>query len=329
MDSNLPFISVIVPNWNGIKYITPCLDSLLNQTYKNIEIVVFDNASTDGSKEIVQKDFPKVKLVKNDINVGFARANNFAVEHTSGEYIFLVNNDTILKKDCVEALWDFYSQHQCKVVTCKMVFPDGETLDHAGGMFSRVGIALDRGLLSRNEDKYNLPVKVDYAHGSCTFIKRELYLSVGGFDHDFFQYVEDVDLGLKIRSLGYSIYYCPDAQMIHHDGGTTGRENRRRTKFMVSNIALSMIKNYRAIELLIFLPLFTISRLLLGLAYLLKKRYDLSIGVLEGFLIIPKGLKIAMQKRKYLESLRKRHSVKSEFGFFRILKEALFYYRRS
>jgi GT2 family glycosyltransferase len=329
MNNVNPLISVVVPNWNGNRFIRQCLDSLFSQTFQDFEIVVFDNASTDGSLDVVKNQYPDVRLIESPVNLGFARANNGGVKASQGKFVFLINNDTIIDPDCLEKIYSFYQKKECAVVTGKMVFPDRKTLDHAGGMYSRIGIALDRGLLSRDIAQFNYPFKVDYAHGSCLFIQKELYERVDGFDQDFFQYVEDVDFGLKIKSLGYDIYYCPDATLVHYDGGTTGRENRRRTYYMVTNLAATMFKIYTVPALFLFFPLFLFSRFGLGVAYLLKGRFDLFAGVMTGIINIPKGLPKAIKKRKKLRMAGDYRMFKGEFGIFRILKEAVYFFWKS
>lgn len=324
-----PLISVVIINWNGLLFMDQCLNSVFVQSFQRFEAIVVDNYSTDRSLELIRKKYPLARIITNEVNLGFAKANNIGVREAKGEYILLINNDTILDKHCLENLYRFAKERKVGVLTAKMLFPDGETVDHAGGIFSRIGIALDRGLLSPEQQQFNVPQQVDYAHGSCVFMKRELYERVGGFDPDFFQYVEDVDLCLKVRTLGYPIFYCPSASLIHYDGGTTGRENRRRTKKMVTNMALTMIKNYSISSLVFFLPLMIVSRLFLGFAYIFKGRYDLFVATFEGLWGIPKALPSALRKRRALSIFRKTFNLKREFGILNAAREALLYFIRT
>jgi GT2 family glycosyltransferase len=119
-------ISIILINWNGLKWLSKCISSLQNQTYKNIEIILVDNASTDGSIEFVESKFPKIKIIKNKQNLGFSKGNNIGISKAKGEFILLMNNDTWVEKNFLDKLIIFYKENSYDVVAPREAAYDGE-----------------------------------------------------------------------------------------------------------------------------------------------------------------------------------------------------------
>lgn len=229
--NKLKDLSVIVVNHNNKSYLVQTLNSLLESLNSlNYDVIVVDNASSDGSLETVKRDFPLVKGIGLPENVGFARANNLGVSQTSGKYLFLLNNDTYVPIGTIQKLLELKEEHPEFGIVAPMVLNPDETLQLSWGkdlhIFSEFFLKYiahmwyawqfkrKRGKISKN---------VDWVSGACFLIERKLFEQIGGFDENFFLYVEDADLCRRIRQLGYMIHLTSEAWIIHYQGQSVSR----------------------------------------------------------------------------------------------------------
>ena len=218
-------VTVVVVNWNGAQYLERCLSALKAQTVKPHEIILLDNASSDGSQEIARR-FPEVRLIALDENTGFARGNNLAIGAASedAEWIALINPDAFAEPGWLEELLAAAGRNSgFDVFSSKLVnAADPEVLDGAGdayyvsGRVRRVGKDMPVQVAPRKECEVFSPC------AAAALYRRSAVLEVGGFDEDFFCFLEDVDLGFRLRLAGYRCLFVP-ASVAHHVGsGTTG-----------------------------------------------------------------------------------------------------------
>ncbi|MDI6780115.1 MAG: glycosyltransferase [Bacteroidota bacterium] len=234
-------LSVIIINYN----VRPFLENALNSIRRAVvdlmsEIFVVDNASDDGSVEMVREKFPEVKLIQNKTNLGFSAANNIALKQSSGKFIVLLNPDTIVQEDTFSSLTDFLSQNpKVGLVGCKILNPDGTIQLACRRSFPTPWIALTKvtglsALFPKTKlfGKYNLTYldpdkasEVDAISGSFMFLKKEVYEQVGGLDEKYFMYGEDLDWCYRVQKSGWKIYYYPQTQIIHYKGESTRRSN--------------------------------------------------------------------------------------------------------
>ncbi|MFA5032822.1 MAG: glycosyltransferase family 2 protein [bacterium] len=230
-------LSIIILNYNGKHWLKDCLDSILkNTTNTNFEILLVDNASTDGSIEYVEKEFPSVKIIKNKTNVGFTRGNNIGIKEAVGEYICILNNDTIILSDAIENLLGFVKLHPLKVLAAgKLLGFDGkfqtnytkypeflqEYLNFTIFKLKAPNFLIrKKACISKENGKYIDKIcKVDVVTGTFFIIKREDMLKLGGFDENIFIFYEDADLCFRFRKNGGHIFYYPDAVIKHYMGG--------------------------------------------------------------------------------------------------------------
>ena len=228
-------ISVIIVNYNTKNLLKECIDSIRNNV-ENIsyEIIVVDNASQDGSADMVLSLFPDVKLIKNKINTGFGTANNIGVDIAKGKYIFLFNSDAILVSDTVSNLYRFLKKNRSyAMVGPRVVLPDMTRQPKICGELPTVfrifndtiflstllpNISLFRGI---NTDTPSKETSLGWISGVCMLIRKEAFKSVGGFDERFFLYSEDMDLCRRIRDKGWEIAHIDDFPIIHKCGGST------------------------------------------------------------------------------------------------------------
>jgi len=230
-------ISVIIVSYNVRDFLRQCLHSLEKAGEgMSVEIIVVDNASRDGSAGMVREQFPRVRLIENEVNRGFSRANNQAMRVARGRYLLLINPDTLAREDTLTALLDFMSAHpEAGAAGCKILNPDGTLQLSCRRSFPTPWVALSKilGLSrlfpnSRLFGKYNLTyldpdrvAEVDALSGSFLFLRRQALEKVGLFDEEYFMYGEDLDLCYRIKRASWTIYYVPTTQIIHYKGKST------------------------------------------------------------------------------------------------------------
>jgi GT2 family glycosyltransferase len=229
-------LSILIINWNSAHYLKPCLSSVFRET-KGIEyeVIVVDNASYDGSADIVKNEFPQVKFVQSDENLGFIRGNNLAFRYATGKTILLLNADTEVISG---ALTTLYSSLQAipdaGVISGRLLASDGTVQLNCVQPFPTIwNQFLDSDFLRRLFPKSSLwgmtpllerpaePVVVEVVCGACLMIKRDLFQQVGLLSDDYLMYGDDHDLCYKVKKAGYKVYHSGQAEVIHYGGKST------------------------------------------------------------------------------------------------------------
>ncbi|MFA4849343.1 MAG: glycosyltransferase family 2 protein [Methanoregula sp.] len=208
------FASIIIVTYNHKHFLRKCLDSVLNQEYPH-EIILVDNCSGDGTVSYVREYFPTVKIIENLTNAGYGAGNNLGIKHARGEYIVILNPDTIVHEGWLTAL---ISPLECEVnviTTPKILTYDGFTINTCGNINHFTGLNFTRGL-GANPDQYQNPSSTGGISGACFAIRKHDYISLGGFDEVFFVYNEDSDFSWNAFQRGYTIKYIPNSVLQHH-----------------------------------------------------------------------------------------------------------------
>jgi GT2 family glycosyltransferase len=233
-------LSVVILNYNVRYFLETCLVSV-QKAIQNIdsEIIVIDNASTDGSCEMIKERFPEVYLIENKENLGFPKGNNIGVEKAKGDYICILNPDTVIAEDTFEKILQFAeNQTELGIIGCKMIDGSGLFLPESKRGIPTPWVAFTKvaGLYkyfpkSTLFNQYYLQhipqsstQKVPILTGAFMFLKRQLYQEVGGFDQDCFMYSDDVDLSYLVTKKGFSNYYFADTTIIHYKGESTQKD---------------------------------------------------------------------------------------------------------
>ncbi len=225
MSRDNPEVSVVIPNWNGCHHLRGCLDALQAQTFRDFEILVVDNASTDGSADWILRNQPTARLVERESNGGFAVAVNEGIRSSRGRYIFLLNNDTVVQPRCLEMLVGALERSTYDFAAALMVFDDDPTqVNSAGDIFSisRL-IGVQRGALKPTRD-YQSPVRVLGASGGAVMYKRAFLDAVGLYDEGFFLLHEDTDINLRALVAGMKCIFVPQAVVRHKVGSSIARQ---------------------------------------------------------------------------------------------------------
>lgn len=253
-------LSIIIVSYNTRDLLQQALNSIYgNEINYKYEVFVVDNISPDGSADMVRKEFPQVKLISNEDNVGYARANNQAIRDAKGEYILLLNPDTVVLPGSLDKLVDYLKQHRdVGALGPKIVLPDG-SLDKAckrgfptplNSLFKTVG--LDKffpksklfggyNLTYLDEDEVHL---VDSLVGACMLVPREVIERVGMLDEQFFMYGEDIDWCYRIKNAGWKVCYYPEAKIIHHKRASSSKRKLKTTYEFHRAMVLFYRKHY-------------------------------------------------------------------------------------
>jgi len=255
--ANSLLVSVVIPNWNGKKFLAGCLDSLLAQTYSNIEIILVDNGSKDGSVEFLEANYPNVRLICFEKNTGFSVAVNKGIIEARGDLVALLNNDTIVDSRWLEELVKGLERYpDCGSVGCKMLgYEDKTLLDGAGDGYRRGGLPGRIGHREKDIGQFNNERYILGACGGAALYRRSMLNDIGLLDEDYFAYLEDVDLGLRAQSAGYKCAYIPSAIVYHLGCGSTGSGySPMVVRLSAQNNLNTIVKNLPMPLLLKFLP---------------------------------------------------------------------------
>jgi len=219
-----PLFSVIIPHWNGIRFLADCLNSLKAQTYPTIEVILVDNASSDGSQALMKADYPWVCLIELPTNTGFTGACNAGMRAATGDIICLLNNDTEVEPDWAAAVMDAFARYpEIGSVASKMrLFDRREYLHTTGDTFSVDGRAANRGVWQKDEGQFDREEFVFSACGGSSAYRRVMLDKIGLLDDDFFFLMEDVDLGWRAQLAGWRCLYTPKAVVYHHLSASGG-----------------------------------------------------------------------------------------------------------
>jgi len=249
-----PLISVIVVNYNGLKYLGPCLTALVTQSYKFREIILVDNGSSDGSAEYVRKNFPQIFVIESETNQGFAGGTNAGIRLTKGEFILTLNNDTIPDHRFIENISiPMIGDPLVGMCASRMIFPDG-SINSTGLCISRSGAIWDRGFSEQDSLQYEGKLDVFGPCGGAALYRRSMLDEIGLFDEDFFLYAEDADLAFRARWAGWICRYVPSAIVTHLQGGTAGIESDISVYYINRNQPWCVIKNFPVFTLLTSFP---------------------------------------------------------------------------
>jgi GT2 family glycosyltransferase len=243
-------LSILIVNFNGLRHLRECFDSVSAQSFKDFEVVMVDNGSSDGSIDFVEAAYPFVRIVKSETNLGFAGGNNLGAAHCRGDFLFLLNNDTRLAPDALESLATaIVARPGFTIFACFMLdyhHPDrvdsaGDRLYTNGAPFAYAGFLADR---------FNRETEVLTACAGAAVYRRDVFERLGGFDEDFFLIFEDTDLSLRARHAGERILFLPQAKVYHKGSASLGGK-RSKTTFYYSerNFPLLLIKNFPASSL--------------------------------------------------------------------------------
>lgn len=299
-----PLVSVVIPNWNGLRHLPTCLDALRVQTYSGLEIIVADNASHDGSQAIIASQYPEVCLIRLPENRGFTGACNAGIGAAKGEYVILLNNDTQAEPNWIDEVAAAFARHpDAGMVASKMLlFNRRDTLHSAGDFYRTDGIPGNRGVWQKDGEPYQREEYVFSACGGSAAYRRAMLNHVGVLDDDFFFSCEDVDLAWRAQLAGWKCVYAPQAVVYHHlaatgGGATASYYDGRNTIWVIA-------KNYPGPLLRKYLVSILRAQVRRALAALRAWRGEAARATLRGMLSGLVALPRVLRKRRAIQAAR-------------------------
>jgi GT2 family glycosyltransferase len=295
--------SVVIVNYNGAAYLGDCLESVQRGLPLDCEIILVDNASTDESLRLVRERFPQVKLLHSNHNLGFAGGNNFGAQLARGRYLVFLNPDTLVEPGWLQALLaPLESDPQVGLTTARIVLmSDPATINTCGNQIHLSGLTLCRGADTPRE-LWDAPAEVSAVSGAAFAIRRDLFVEIGGFDSDFFLYMEDTDLSWRARLAGYTCLYVPGS-VVHHDYRL--RFGPHKTFYQERNRYLMLLKNLRWSTLLLLAPSLLLAEAVTW-GYVLSRQRDQWPDKLRAYAWIARHWGQVMAKRQSTQALRAR-----------------------
>ena len=242
-------LSIIIVNYNGLKDTCALIDSI--PFNDEMEVIVVDNASKEDEASVIAQRYPQVKTIRSDKNLGFAGGNNVGVKAVKGQFIFLINNDTLFKDFNVDALIDrLESSPQIGIVCPKIRFAWGNNLIQFAGYTPLSKITVRNKSIGYGEEdhgQYNKAYLTPYAHGAAMLIKREAIKKVGLMPECYFLYYEELDWSMMFTKAGYQIWYEPACTIYHKESQSTGQNSPLRTYYIIRNRLLLVKRNWQGI----------------------------------------------------------------------------------
>lgn len=290
------------------------------QYSEGAEIVVADNASTDGSVEFVKKQFPTVKIIENATNGGFAKGYNDALKQLEADVFCLLNSDVEVTPNWLQPIYDALgSMPDTAIIQPKIL--DLLKQDYfeyagaAGGFLDQFGYPFCRGrifqALEKDEGQYNDIKEIFWATGACMFIKSDVFEALGGFDEDYFAHQEEVDLCWRAQNAGYKVYYVGESKVFHLGGSTLSNMNPKKTYLNFRNSLFSITKNLPRKKAM---PIIFARLILDGVAalrFVLQFKIDHSFAILRAHLSYYRNFRKMYRKREKANFILKYYATKS------------------
>jgi GT2 family glycosyltransferase len=271
-----PLVSVIIVNWNGMKFIEHCLISIEKQTWKNLEYILVDNGSSDGSAEYMQawaKRIPNAQVILLSRNTGFCQANNIGFAKAKGEWIALLNNDAVADPNWIaELIHRGDVARRIGMLGGKILFAEPKgMIDKAGHLIYWDGQNRGRGTMEKDAGQYDREEEILWPDACAALYHRLVLEETKGFDEDFFAYGDDADLGMRARLLGWKAWYVPSAIVHHRHSATAGAYSPLKIMLVERNRLLLAIKNFPT-PLLLSNPFWSLRRFIWHLYAALKRQ---------------------------------------------------------
>ena len=242
--SENPLVSVIVLNYNAGELLLNCIESVKKSAYKNLEIIVVDNISTDKSQKICKEKYPDIKLIQNNENFGYCEGNNIGIREAKGDYIIILNPDTIVESNWIKELISAYNKFGEGLYQPKHLSLNEKTVYmSAGNMLNIFGFGYAREKGNKDKNQFNKIEEISYASGTCLFTSSNVLKKVGLFDPFIFLYHDDLDLGWRASQLGIKSYYVPTS-IIYHAESYSLKWNAEKFYWLERNRKYCILTHY-------------------------------------------------------------------------------------
>lgn len=280
----LPLISIITVNYNGLALTVELLNSIRRLDYKNVEVFVVDNASKDNPQNFLIDNYPELNVISSSVNLGFAGGNNLAITEAKGHYLFFVNNDAEIATGCLEKLVSLMEENPRIGAVSPMLCYYNDNPAQKPDLIQYVGATQVHALTARNriigekeidKGQFPKPQQTAYAHGAAMLVRKEVITHVGMMFEDFFLYYEELDWCERIRKKGYEIWVEPRAKVYHKESVTVGVLSPLKTYYLNRNRIFFMRRQFSRLQVgvfCLFLIVFTLPKNLM--MYILRGEYQ-------------------------------------------------------
>lgn len=301
-------LAVVILNFNGEKLLKEFLPSVIKYS-READIYVADNASTDGSVTLLQKEFPQVRLIRFNVNHGFCKGYNEALKQVPSRIVVLLNSDVMVTQDWLVPIVRLFDGHtDIDVVQPKVLsYSEPEKFEYAGaggGLIDTLGYPFCRGRIfsrvERDDGQYDDEREIFWASGACMAIRGDAYRRAGGFDEDFFAHMEEIDLCWRTQRSGKKVFYTGRSVVYHLGAGTLGYGNPRKTYLNFRNNMSMLIKHLDNGELMIKIPVRVILDWIAAFVFLLKGQPSNAWAVLKAHASVLGLMGKNFRKRKLL-----------------------------
>jgi len=297
-----PLVSIIILNFNAGKLLLNCIESLTKLAYQNIELIIVDNVSTDNSQNQCKEKFPQVKLIQNEKNSGYCGGNNVGIKNANGEFIIIINPDTIVESNLIDELLDAYNIHGEGLYQPKILsLEDKSILQSTGNMIHVFGFGFARDKGNQENSKIKETAKIGYAAGTCLFALKETFLKLKLFDEFLFLYHDDLDIGWRASQKGINSYIVPQTTIYHAESYSL-KWSKKKFFWLERNRRYCLMTHYSPDTLKIIRKELWITELLIWAVYFSKGyltakiKAELELRKNKKF-IIKKQIEIENEKR--------------------------------
>ena len=298
-------IDVIIPNWNGQQWLGSCLESLQKQSFRDFQIIVVDNGSSDGSAEFVRANFPNVQLLALPTNTGFTGGINAGIRAGSADYICWFNNDAEAAPDFLTHLLQALQVREADgfgMAAARVLFyAQPDIINSAGGFVGPDGVGRDRGYRQTDGPAFDQECELFGPAGVAALYRREIFDKIGLLDDDFFLYSEEIDFNYRAQLAGYRCWYVPTARVLHRGSATTRRISAKATRLASRNGLLALIKNIPSPLIFKLLPWIMVGQLYQLVLFARQGNFG---PALQGKLEVIKLLPATLAKRRYIQAQR-------------------------
>lgn len=310
----MSFFSIIIVSWNALHHLKNYLPSVAATDYPNYEIIIADNASSDGSKKWVRNNYPNIKIAELDKNYGYCGGNNRAVVHARGDILLFLNNDVRVEPYWLHGIAKCFAKDpKIAAVQPKMLSDEKpeffEYAGAAGGYLDKYGYPFCRGRIfdkvEKDEGQYDNPTDILWASGAALAIRKDVFQDSGGFDEDFEFHMEEIDLCWRLWNSGYKIRFCPGSTVYHLGGGSMAMDSPRKVYYNYRNNLRMIWKNSSSASL----PWRFIIRykldIIAAFRSLISGEWDVFKAILLAHFDFWKNFPATHEKRVYLQDRRK------------------------
>ena len=283
----LPELSIITVNYNGFADTVQLIESIQTHLAIPYELIVVDNGSMADEADMLKHQFPNIKVIRSDRNLGFAGGNNLGIEHATADFLFFINNDAYVKDDSFTHLVERMKKEPILGgISPKILFADQEKLIQFAGYTPLSPVTLRNRLIGFKEQdsgQYDHPISTPYLHGAAMLILREAIEKVGGIPEIYFLYYEELDWSVQLRRAGYRLEFNPSAVVYHKESSSVGQESPLKAFYMTRNRMLFAKRNLSSFHRFLSIA-YQISLALPKRVFhcLLKGNPDLAVAMMKG-----------------------------------------------